>query len=64
MLEYVSDPIVSSDVVGSPKSGIYDSLATLVMGGNMVKTITWFDNGWGYTARIVATLEQFSAGGE
>ncbi len=64
VLEYVSDPIVSSDVVGSPKSGIYDSLATLVMGGNMVKTITWFDNGWGYTARIVATLEQFSAGGE
>ncbi len=64
VLDYVTDPIVSSDIVGSPKSGIFDSLATLVMGGNMVKSITWFDNGWGYTARIVATLEQFDQGGQ
>lgn len=63
VLDYVTDPIVSSDVVGSPKSGVFDSLATLVMGENMVKTITWFDNGWGYTARIVATLEHFNAAG-
>lgn len=64
ILDYEIDPIVSSDIVGSPKSGTFDSLATLVMGDDLVKTITWFDNGWGYTARIVATLEHFSRGGE
>ena len=53
IIEYVSDPIVSSDVRLSSYSGVYDSLATMVTGGNMVKTITWFNNGWGYSHRVV-----------
>ena len=36
---------------------IFDSLATMVMGGTCVKTITWFNNGWGYTARVVEVAE-------
>jgi glyceraldehyde 3-phosphate dehydrogenase len=53
VIEYVDDPIVSSDVRLDPHSGIYDSLATLITGDNMVKTITWFNNGWGYSHRVV-----------
>jgi glyceraldehyde 3-phosphate dehydrogenase len=53
VIEYVNDPIVSSDVRLNPHSGIYDSLATMVTGDTLVKTITWFNNGWGYSHRVV-----------
>jgi len=53
IIEYVADPIVSSDVRFDPHSGIFDSLATMVTGDNLVKTITWFNNGWGYSHRAV-----------
>lgn len=53
VMEYVNDPIVSSDVRLDSHSGIYDSLATMVTGGNLVKTITWFNNGWAYSHRAV-----------
>lgn len=60
ILEYVEDPIVSSDVRASTYSGLYDSQATMVMDGTLVKTITWFNNGWGYSARVVEVLERLS----
>ncbi|HLT98045.1 MAG TPA: glyceraldehyde 3-phosphate dehydrogenase NAD-binding domain-containing protein [Acidimicrobiia bacterium] len=60
ILEYVADPIVSSDVKGSTYSGLFDSLSTMVMEGTMVKTITWFNNGWGYSARLVEVVERLS----
>ncbi len=60
ILEYQIDPIVSTDVWGSQHSGIYDSLATMTMAETMVKFIVWFDNGWGYSVRIVETLELLS----
>lgn len=53
MMEYVADPIVSSDVRLNSHSGIFDSLATMVTGEHLVKTITWFNNGWGYSHRVV-----------
>ena len=53
VIDYVDDPIVSSDVRLDPHSGIYDSLATMVTGKHLVKTITWFNNGWGYSNRAV-----------
>jgi glyceraldehyde 3-phosphate dehydrogenase len=53
IIAYVDDPIVSSDVRLDPHSGIFDSLATLVTAGDLVKTITWFNNGWGYSHRAV-----------
>lgn len=60
---FTDDPIVSSDVRGSTYSGIFDSLATMVIGGNLLKTIVWFDTGWGYAARIVELLRRYQAGG-
>ena len=58
VVEYSADPIVSSDVTGAPESAVFDSLATMVMGGRLVKTVTWYNNGWGYSARIVEVLER------
>lgn len=61
LIEFTADPIVSSDVRSSTHSGIFDSLSTMVMEETMVKTITWFNNGWGYSARIVEVLEHMAA---
>jgi glyceraldehyde 3-phosphate dehydrogenase len=60
LIEFTADPIVSSDVKSSTYSGIFDSLSTMVVQETMVKTITWFNNGWGYSARIVEVLEIMS----
>jgi glyceraldehyde 3-phosphate dehydrogenase len=51
-LVYTEDPIVSSDIVGSPASCTFDSLSTMAM-GNMVKVLGWYDNEWGYSNRLV-----------
>lgn len=56
---FTTDPIVSSDVRGSTYSGIFDSLSTMVIGGSLLKTIVWFDTGWGYSARIVELLDRY-----
>ncbi|MFO7767946.1 MAG: type I glyceraldehyde-3-phosphate dehydrogenase [bacterium] len=50
--EYCDDPIVSSDIVGNPHSLIFDSLATMVIGGKLVKAVGWYDNEWGYSNRV------------
>lgn len=60
VIEFTADPIVSSDVRSSTYSGVFDSLSTMVMEETMVKTITWFNNGWGYSARIVEILERMA----
>jgi glyceraldehyde 3-phosphate dehydrogenase len=52
-LEYSDEPLVSSDIVGNPHSCIFDSLATMVIGGNLVKILGWYDNEWGYSNRVV-----------
>jgi glyceraldehyde 3-phosphate dehydrogenase len=51
-LVYTEDPIVSSDIVGSPASCTFDSLLTMVI-GNMVKIVGWYDNEWGYSNRLI-----------
>ncbi len=61
VIEYTDEPIVSSDVIGNPHSAIFDGLATLVMDGTMVKSVIWFDNGWGYAARALEVMEKMSA---
>ncbi|MCE5204055.1 MAG: type I glyceraldehyde-3-phosphate dehydrogenase [Coriobacteriales bacterium] len=55
ILEYCEDPIVSIDVVGNPASSVFDSLQTMVMGGEgtFVKCVSWYDNEWGYSNRVV-----------
>jgi len=52
ILAYTEDPIVSIDVVGSSYSSVFDAQSTMVM-GNMVKVMTWYDNEWGYSNRVV-----------
>jgi len=61
VLEYCEQPVVSSDVIGNPHSGVFDSLTTKVLGGNMVKTMVWYDNGWGYANRVVDLIERMAA---
>jgi len=54
ILEYCDDPIVSVDVVGNPASSVFDSLQTMVMGGEgtFVKVVSWYDNETGYSTRV------------
>ncbi len=60
ILEFMEDPIVSSDVLQSPYSSTFDSLATMVLGDDLVKAIAWFDNSWGYAHRVVDLLRRFT----
>ncbi len=55
IMEYNTDPIVSTDVIGNPHSSIIDSLSTMVLGkqGNFAKILAWYDNEWGYANRLV-----------
>ena len=52
VLQYATDPLVSSDIVRNPHSSIFDSLMTSVTGGNFIKVVSWYDNEAGYSARI------------
>jgi glyceraldehyde 3-phosphate dehydrogenase len=56
IVEYSTEPLVSSDVIGNPHSAIFDSLSTQVIGGNLLKTLIWYDNGWGYATRVVELI--------
>jgi glyceraldehyde 3-phosphate dehydrogenase len=58
LLTYTEDPIVSSDIVKDPASSIVDSQLTAVMDGTMVKVISWYDNEWGYSNRIVDLVQR------
>lgn len=58
ILEYCSEELVSSDFKGNPASSIVDALSTMVIGGNMVKVLAWYDNEWGYSCRL-ADLASF-----
>jgi glyceraldehyde 3-phosphate dehydrogenase len=51
ILEYTEEPLVSSDFKGNPASSIVDGLGTMVLAGNMVKVLAWYDNEWGYACR-------------
>ena len=53
ILEFSTDYLVSTDIVGNPHSSIFDSLLTRMMDGNLVKVISWYDNEWGYSNRVV-----------
>jgi glyceraldehyde 3-phosphate dehydrogenase len=55
-LVYTEDPIVSSDIVGSPASCTFDSLSTMVI-GNLAKVVGWYDNEWGYSNRLVELVQ-------
>ncbi len=60
IIDYEDEPIVSSDIIRSPYSATFDSLATMVMGENVSKTLAWYDNGWGYAHRVVDLINTFT----
>jgi len=53
ILAYSEEPLVSSDYIGSTVSSTIDALSTMVLGGNLVKVVSWYDNEWGYSNRVV-----------
>jgi len=60
ILEYTEDPIVSSDVLHSTYSAVFDAQSTMVIGdkGNFVKVLSWYDNEWGFSCRMVELIER------
>jgi glyceraldehyde 3-phosphate dehydrogenase len=56
ILEYTEAPLVSSDIVGNPSSSIIDGASTMVQGGHMLKVMSWYDNEWGFSNRMLDLL--------
>ena len=52
ILEYTTEPIVSSDIIGNTHSSIFDAPLTQVIDGGMAKVVAWYDNEWGYSSRV------------
>lgn len=61
ILEYSTDPLVSSDVIGNPHSSIFAPDFTQVIGGNLLKIVSWYDNEWGYSCRSADLIARFGA---
>ncbi len=57
ILGYTADPVVSTDLMHNSNSSIVDSLLTKVLGGNLLKVVSWYDNEWGYSLRVVDLVE-------
>lgn len=60
ILEYATDPLVSSDIIGNPHSCVFDAGWTTVLGGNMVKVLGWYDNEYGYSSRTADLLARIA----
>jgi glyceraldehyde 3-phosphate dehydrogenase len=58
LLAYTEDPIVSTDIVGSPYSSIVDAQLTALIDGTMLKVVAWYDNEWGYSNRLVDLVQK------
>ena len=58
VLDVTQEPLVSSDIVGNPHSSIVDLSFTTVIGGNMLKILSWYDNEWGYANRLVGIINE------
>ena len=63
ILGYETEPLVSMDYKGDPRSSIVDAPSTMVLEGNLVKVIAWYDNEWGYSNRLVDLVEFVAAKG-
>jgi len=57
ILEYTEDPVVSSDFNHSTYSAVFDAQSTMVIGGNFVKVLAWYDNEWGFSCRMTELIE-------
>jgi glyceraldehyde 3-phosphate dehydrogenase len=61
ILEYSEVPLVSSDIIGNPHSSIFDALSTRAEGDGYVKVLSWYDNEWGYSNRVVDLIARLAA---
>lgn len=64
LLGFEHEPIVSTDILRDPRSGIVDGLATMTLRESLSKVLVWFDNGWGYTHRLIDLLRRLAALGD
>jgi glyceraldehyde-3-phosphate dehydrogenase/erythrose-4-phosphate dehydrogenase len=53
VLRVTDEALVSRDIIGDPHSSIVDAQSTMVLKGNVVKVVSWYDNEWGYSARLL-----------
>ena len=60
ILGYCTDPVVSSDIIGTSYSSVFDSLLTMIVDKRIVKAISWYDNEWGYSTRVVDLVEKIA----
>jgi glyceraldehyde 3-phosphate dehydrogenase len=63
ILAYSEEPLVSTDLKGDPHSSIFSALDTLVIGGNLAKVISWYDNEWGYSMRVADLVTYLASKG-
>lgn len=61
VVEYSEEPLVSTDIIGNPHSSIFDAPSTQVLAGNTVKILSWYDNEWGYSNRVVDLIERLGS---
>jgi glyceraldehyde 3-phosphate dehydrogenase len=60
ILQYCTDSIVSSDIIGNSHSSVFDAQLTQVMQNRMVKVVSWYDNEWGYSTRMEELIGRFA----
>ncbi|HUV07189.1 MAG TPA: type I glyceraldehyde-3-phosphate dehydrogenase, partial [Spirochaetia bacterium] len=58
ILQYCEDPIVSSDVIRNTHSSVFDAESTMKIGAGLFKVLSWYDNEWGYSNRVVDLAEK------
>ena len=63
ILAYTEEPLVSTDLKGDPHSSIFSAMDTLVIGGNLAKVISWYDNEWGYSSRVADLVKYLASKG-
>jgi glyceraldehyde 3-phosphate dehydrogenase len=56
ILAYTEDDVVSTDMMGNPNSSIFDAKAGISLNNNFVKLVSWYDNEWGYSRRVLDLL--------
>jgi glyceraldehyde 3-phosphate dehydrogenase len=61
IVQYSEVPLVSSDIIGNPHSSIFDALSTRAEGDGWAKVVSWYDNEWGYSTRVVDLIEKLVA---
>ena len=61
VLQYLTEPLVSIDLMGNPHSCVFDAPLTRTQGDNVVKPLAWYDNEWGYSSRLLALASYVGA---